>query len=69
MMNKLFAKLNESEFGATAIEYGIIVALLSLAGIAGFQLVGGQINTNFNNLDTTIERVNDEMTEANNLVN
>jgi len=67
-MIKLFAKLRESELGATAIEYGLIAALVAVAGIAGFQAVGDQIDANFDNIDTALTTVNGEVTEANNAV-
>ncbi|AGA65284.1 hypothetical protein B488_12920 [Liberibacter crescens BT-1] len=36
------------ESGATAIEYGLIAALVSVALIAGATALGGAINNNFN---------------------
>jgi pilus assembly protein Flp/PilA len=33
------------ESGATAIEYGLIAALISVAAIAGFTLVGTKLST------------------------
>ena len=35
------------EDGATAIEYGLIAALVSVAAIAGFQAMGGSLDTIF----------------------
>ncbi len=35
------------ESGATAIEYGLIAALVSVAAVAALQLMGGSLNTMF----------------------
>jgi pilus assembly protein Flp/PilA len=35
--------------GATAIEYGLIAALIAVAGIAAFQAVGTGVQGTFNN--------------------
>ena len=37
----LLRKLRRDESGATAIEYGLIVALVAIAAIGGFQALGG----------------------------
>jgi pilus assembly protein Flp/PilA len=37
----------ESESGVTAIEYGLIAALVAVAIIAGITLLGGNLNTLF----------------------
>ncbi|PCH47562.1 MAG: Flp family type IVb pilin [Hyphomicrobiales bacterium] len=39
----------KDESGATAIEYGLLVALISIAAIAGFDLLGANLLTNFTN--------------------
>lgn len=36
----MFAQLISNEYGATAIEYGLIAALISLAAILAFQSLG-----------------------------
>lgn len=40
----------KDESGATAIEYGLIAALISVALIAGAQTLGGALSTQFTNL-------------------
>lgn len=35
--------------GATAIEYGLIAALIAVAGIAAFEAVGTSVSATFNN--------------------
>ena len=43
-------KLWKSEDGATAIEYGLIAALIAVAAIAAMQLVGTNLTSVFNNV-------------------
>ncbi len=51
-MSKLFARFVKDESGATAIEYGLIAALISVALIAGATTLGDAFNTQFSNLAT-----------------
>ena len=51
-MTKIFARLIKDESGATAIEYGLIAALISVALITGATTLGGSLNNQFNNLST-----------------
>jgi pilus assembly protein Flp/PilA len=44
----------KDESGATAIEYGLIAALISVAAIASFKLVGNALVTTFNTISTDI---------------
>jgi pilus assembly protein Flp/PilA len=57
-MSKLFARLLKDESGATAIEYGLIAALIALAIMVGAGAVGSQLNTNFNTIDTKLSEAN-----------
>jgi pilus assembly protein Flp/PilA len=41
----------DDESGATAIEYGLIAALVSVAGIVAFGLVGTALNDVFTNVE------------------
>lgn len=43
-----------SESGVTAIEYGLIAALIAVAIIATVTLVGGSLSTLFGGVSTTI---------------
>ena len=45
-----FLKLIRNEEGATAIEYGLIAALISVAAIGAMQGIGNKLNTTFNNV-------------------
>ena len=47
-MSKLFARFVKDESGATAIEYGLIAALIALAITAGATTLGGSLSNQFN---------------------
>ena len=42
--------LLKNEDGATAIEYGLIAALIAVAAISAMQLVGTSLTSTFNNI-------------------
>lgn len=44
-MKNLFARFAKDESGATAIEYGLIAALISIVIVGTAGLVGGELNT------------------------
>jgi pilus assembly protein Flp/PilA len=45
---KFIKKLRGNEAGATAIEYGLIAALIAVAAISAMQGLGTQLKTTFN---------------------
>jgi pilus assembly protein Flp/PilA len=47
-------KLLCDEAGATAIEYGLIAALIAVAAIAAMQGLGGALSTTFNNTSSSM---------------
>ena len=47
-------KLLKNEDGATAIEYGLIAALIAVAAIAALQLVGTDLSAVFTNIASYI---------------
>jgi pilus assembly protein Flp/PilA len=49
-----FLKLIKNEKGATAIEYGLIAALIAVAAIAAMQGIGNKLNTTFNNVSNSL---------------
>jgi pilus assembly protein Flp/PilA len=49
-----FIKLIKNTKGATAIEYGLIAALIAVAAIAAMQSVGNKLNTTFNNVSNAL---------------
>jgi len=57
-MSKIFARFAKDESGATAIEYGLIAALIALAVIGGAQLVGTEIDATFDKVSTELGKVN-----------
>jgi pilus assembly protein Flp/PilA len=53
-MFNTISKLMKNEDGATAIEYGLIAALIAVAAIAAFQLVGTNLSGIFNTVATKL---------------
>jgi pilus assembly protein Flp/PilA len=51
-MTKLFSRFLKDESGATAIEYGLIAALISVAIIAGASTLGNTLSLTFNKIST-----------------
>jgi len=49
---KFFAKLKKNEEGATAIEYGLIAALIAVAAIVAMGSLGNTLSNTFGNVDT-----------------
>ncbi|MFQ5534730.1 MAG: Flp family type IVb pilin [Sphingomonadales bacterium] len=47
MFFKILRKVKKDQGGATAIEYGLIAALISVAAIAAFTAMGGSLSTLF----------------------
>ena len=53
-MSKFFAFLKDGS-GATAIEYGLIAALISVVIITAVKLVGTNLDTTFNSVATAVK--------------
>jgi pilus assembly protein Flp/PilA len=51
---QILAKLLRDENGATAIEYGLIAALISVVIIAAVTLVGSNLSATFNSIATAL---------------
>jgi pilus assembly protein Flp/PilA len=49
---KFFNKMLRDEQGATAIEYGLIAALIAVAAITAMQSLGNQLSTTFTTVST-----------------
>ena len=49
-----FLKLIRNSEGATAIEYGLIAALIAVAAIGAMQGIGNKLNTTFNNVSNSL---------------
>ena len=48
-MSKLFARFAKDQSGATAIEYGLMASLISVAIIGAVTTVGSKLTTTFGN--------------------
>ena len=51
----MFRKLLRSRKGATAIEYGLIAALIAVAAIAAMQGLGNQLTKTFTNVSDNMK--------------
>jgi pilus assembly protein Flp/PilA len=54
-MTPIIAKFLADESGATAIEYGLIAAGISLAIIAAVNGLGSNLNTMFNSINSSLK--------------
>ena len=54
MLNALRSFL-DNDNGATAIEYGLIAALVSVAAIVSLQAMGTSLNTMFSSVSSTLD--------------
>ncbi|HEX3364743.1 Flp family type IVb pilin [Phenylobacterium sp.] len=57
-MSQLVTRFLKDESGATAIEYGLIAALIAVVLVVALTAVGGQ-------LSTTFQGISDKLTAAN----
>lgn len=48
-------KIFTNKKGATAIEYGLIAALIAVAAIAAMQGLGNSLNTTFSNVSSNMK--------------
>ena len=55
-MSKLFARFVKDESGATAIEYGLIAALIALAIVVGAGALGNALNAQFANVAVALNK-------------
>ena len=53
-MKNLFVRFMKDDSGATAIEYGLIAAGISVAIIAVVNGLGTKLNTSFNSISTQL---------------
>lgn len=54
----LFKNMLADEQGATAIEYGLIAALIAVAAITAMQSLGNELSTTFNTVNTALKAAN-----------
>lgn len=55
---KLITRFVKNESGATAIEYGLIAALISVAIIGAITSLGSELSTTFTNIDGKLSTAN-----------
>ena len=53
-MRKIMLAFWKNESGATAIEYGLIAALIAVVIITGVTAVGTKLSSTFDNLSTSL---------------
>jgi pilus assembly protein Flp/PilA len=53
-MSKFVTRFLNDESGATAIEYGLIAALIAVVIIAGATTLGSSLSSKFNNIATSV---------------
>lgn len=54
-MSKIFARFAKDESGATAIEYGLIAALIALAIVVGAGALGNSLDNKFDDLASKLD--------------
>ncbi len=52
---KFLAKFKKNEEGATAIEYGLIAALIAVAAITAMSQLGGNLSNTFNDVNNELK--------------
>ncbi|MCW2366464.1 pilus assembly protein Flp/PilA [Sphingobium sp. B7D2B] len=53
---KTLRNLFKNDKGATAIEYGLIAALIAVAAIAGMSAIGGSLGNTFNGVSEKLDK-------------
>ena len=54
-MSKFVTRFLKDQSGATAIEYGLIAALISVVIVTALTTIGTNLNTKFTNIGTTLK--------------
>ena len=54
-MSKFFKSVLADDTGATAIEYGLLAALISVAIIGTVSVLGGTLDTTFSNVEACLD--------------
>ncbi len=53
-MTQFLSRFAKDESGATAIEYGLIVALIAVVIVGVVGTIGGKLNTSFGKVDSSL---------------
>jgi pilus assembly protein Flp/PilA len=56
-MRKLFSRLFKNDSGSNALEYGLIVGLISVAIVGGATVAGASLGGLFDSIGTTISGI------------
>jgi len=59
-MKTLIARFAKDESGATAIEYGLIAALIAVVIIVALQAVGSSLTGIFNTISTKLDEASED---------
>lgn len=54
-MTKFVTRFLKDESGATAIEYGLIAALIAVVLVGSLQALGSQLDTTFGQVETALK--------------
>ena len=54
-MSKFITRFLKNESGATAIEYGLIAALISVVIVTALTTIGTNLNTKFTSIGTSLK--------------
>jgi pilus assembly protein Flp/PilA len=57
-MSKFVTRFLKDESGATAIEYGLIAALIAVVLVGALQAVGGSLTDKFNQISGALDAAN-----------
>jgi len=57
-MSKFVTRFLKDESGATAIEYGLIAALIAVVLVGALQAVGGSLTTTFTTIQDALDTAN-----------
>ena len=60
-IRKLISKLRRDEKGVTALEYGLLAALIAGVIILSVQSLGSTIDTTFTNIESAMSTVNSDI--------
>lgn len=60
-MTNLFKRFAKDESGATAIEYGLIAAIVAVIIVAVFPIIQGGLNTSFNRISTALSEAPNDL--------